>query len=98
MITVFVFNSRTRPATKTKVAARKAANNPMVNFLYPQSKNPWIVQERFVRLISANGKYLLGLEVMAGEGGKQKYAFKKFLQSKVTGMKVVEFAPVSMSK
>ena len=97
MITVFVFNSRTRPATKAKVAARQSAKNPLVRFMYPRSKTPWDSQERFVRLISANGKYLLGLEVKAGEGGKQTYAFKKFLQTKVKDMQVLEFAPASMS-
>lgn len=104
MITVFVFTNRTRPSTKAKLAETKAkakavkvAGNPLVRFFYPQSKTPWNSQERYVRLISANQKYILGLEVTAGEGGKQKYAFKKFLAAKARDMAIVEFAPASMS-
>src|SRR5512137_1600127 len=105
MITVFVFTNKTRPATKAKVAERKASKtaakvegNPLVSFNYPMSKTPWNSLRRYVRLISANQKYILGLEITAKPDGGQKYAFKKFLASKATNMSLVEFAPQSMSK
>ena len=104
MITVFVFTNRTRPSTKAKLAEKKAKakaakveGNPLVRFFYPQSKTPWNSQLRHVRLISANQKYILGLEVMAQPDGGQKYAFKKFLAAKAKEMSIVEFAPQSMS-
>lgn len=103
MITVFVFTNRTRKATKAKVqqakakkTAAKVEGNPLVEFFYPQSKTPWNTQQRFVRVISANGQYLTGLEITPTPEG-QKYAFKKFCQSKIRDMKVLEFAPASMS-
>jgi hypothetical protein len=104
MITVFVFTNRTRTSTKAKLAqakakvkAAKVAGNPLVSFSYPLSKEPWNSKQRYVRLISANQKYLLGLEVTALPSGEQKYAFKKFLAPKVRNMAMVEFAPASMS-
>lgn len=104
MITVFVFTNRTRPSTKAKLAqakakvkAAKVAGNPLVSFYYPMSKEPWNSMRRYVRLISANQKYILGLEVTALPSGEQKYAFKKFLAAKATNMSLVEFAPASMS-
>lgn len=105
MITVFVFTNRTRKSTKAKVQQAKAkakasavAGNPLVSFYYPMSKTPWNSMRRYVRLISANQKYILGLEVTAKPDGGQSYAFKKFLAAKATNMSLVEFAPQSMSK
>lgn len=105
MITVFVFG--TRPVSVTpKVAARKRAkypvdNNPEVAFLYPCSKEPWVRRLRRVKLIGADSRYYVGLEVSnyktpSGQI-KARHQFKKFLRNKATNFELVSFAPESIS-
>lgn len=97
MITVFVFDSR--PKAKAKVQ-RPIEKNPLVKFFYPSSKS-FGDKQRLVRLISANGMYVVGLEISNYKTPKgeirQRHQFKKFRQSKVQNMQLVEFAPESMS-
>lgn len=102
MITVFIFNSRTRPATKVKVAQRKAhvvakqhpvEKNPLVQFYYPMSKTPWNNSLRSVWLISADAKYYIGIEILSDN----KVAFKKFLKTKASQMAVLEFNSSSLT-
>jgi len=92
-ITVFVFSNKVRAKAKTKAAIEK---NPLVSFFYPLSSNPGNVKLRQVRLISANPKHLVGLEIVKGEG-RTKYHYKKFSQPKVCDLKLEEFNPKSMS-
>jgi hypothetical protein len=103
---VFIFTNGT---VATKLAKKKAKvkvsrgkvqnkfhNNPLVSFEYPMSKEPWDSERRYVRLISANQKYIIGLEITALPSGEQKYIFKKFLVAKASEMFIEEFAPQSM--
>lgn len=102
MITVFVFG--TRPVSVTpKVAARRKAkypvdNNPVVTFNYPRS-NPWDFSsdERTVKLIGADERYYVGLEVTETAAGKPRHQFKKFLRNKARNFRLVSFAPQSIS-
>ncbi len=76
----------TQPATveaKKKVAA--VEKNPLVSFFYPKHNDNGVSLERKVRLISSNGKYIIGLEVT------DKNRFKKFLATKAKHLKLVEF-------
>ena len=63
--------------------------NPLLSFLYPRSG--WRTDDkncnklRQVRLIAANDKYFIGLEV------SDKNRFKKFLKQKATQVQVAEF-------
>lgn len=88
MITVFVFKNH--PVTVSeRVAAKKKTkhpveNNPRVRFTYPSKEWPWR-GERNVRLIAADGKYLIGLDM----GDKNR--FKKFRRDRVAGLELVEF-------
>lgn len=103
MITVFVFKSHPVSVTP-KVAARKSAkypvdNNPVVSFDYPHS-NPWDFSSdtRTVKLIGADARYYVGLEVTQSPvSGKLKHQFKKFLRSKARNFRLVSFAPESIS-
>ena len=92
-ITVFVFSNKVRAKAKTKAAVEK---NPLVSFRYPKSKEPWNPTSRKVRLISANPKHLVGLEIIK-VGDRTKYQYKKFSQDKVALFKLEEFNPESMS-
>ena len=102
MITVFVFG--TRPVSvNRKVAARKSVkypvdNNPVVSFNYPRS-NPWDFSsdERTVKLIGADARYYVGLEVTQTDTGKVRHQFKKFLRYKARNFRLVSFAPESIS-
>jgi hypothetical protein len=64
--------------------------NPLVHFNYPSSNICWHSPERIVRLIAVNRKYIVGIEV------SDKNKFKKFLRSKATGFKIVEFNPTAI--
>ena len=102
MITVFVF--KTHPVSVApKVAARKSAkypvdNNPVVTFDYPHS-NPWDFSSdtRTVKLIGANARYFVGLEVTQTPSGKVRHQFKKFLRNKARNFRLESFAPESIS-
>lgn len=61
--------------------------NPLVSFYYPNSKLGGQSTRRDVRLIGANGKYYIGVEVTPGTPAK----FKKFLRYKASYMTVQEF-------
>jgi hypothetical protein len=62
--------------------------NPLVSFYYPKSGgSSWNKTYRLVRLIAADAKYYIGLEV------NDKNRFKKFLRSKVSQFTFVEFNP-----
>jgi hypothetical protein len=68
--------------------------NPLVFFDYPVSTMAGYVRNRAVRVISSNCQYLTGLELLPGT---DKWQFKKFCQSKITGMRLSSFNPESMS-
>jgi len=101
MITVFVFKGKHQVSVqhvtaekRKRVKAKKVHpvdKNPRVLFFYPQSKTPWNSQLRNVRVIGANDKYLIGLEI------SDKNRFKKFLKSKITDLQLQEFAPESVN-
>ncbi len=65
--------------------------NPRVRFTYPSSKDMYQILERDVRVIGANQKYVVGLEI------SDKNRFKKFLKSKMNNLSLVEFSPESVS-
>lgn len=101
-ITVFVFGSHPVSVTP-KVAARKKAkypvdNNPVVTFDYPHS-NPmdFTSENRVVKLIGADQKYYVGLEVKFNGTSKPTHQFKKFLRHKARNFRLVSFAPESIS-
>jgi hypothetical protein len=95
MITVFVFNSDHKVKVKPEVAAKRKAkgwveNNPLVNFFYPEhGDGP--DKYRLVRLISADERYLLGLDVY------DKNRTKKFLRENVRDLKLLEFNPAALN-
>jgi hypothetical protein len=68
--------------TKKKIAALE--KNPLISFFYPHRDLP-IKTWRNVRLIAANKKYFIGLEV------SDKNRFKKFLKSEATQLSISEF-------
>jgi hypothetical protein len=99
MITFHIFINGLRTLNKKKAKAKvdnKINNNPLISFDYPMSKEPRDSVRRYVRLISANQKYIIGLEITALPSGEQKYIFKKFLVAKASEMFIEEFAPQSM--
>ena len=53
-------------------------NNPLVEFFYPMSDNPFMDKSRTVRLISANSTHFTGLE----QQDNWKWQYKKFLRSR----------------
>jgi len=65
--------------------------NPLVKFRYPKSESSWELPYRTVRLISANEKYLVGIEI------SDKNKFKKFLRKKASSFEFLEFNKESMS-
>lgn len=69
-----------------------ATGNPMVSFYYPMSSEPWNSKLRVLRVISANGKYLTGLERVGGG-----WQYKKFLAAKAKEMQITSFNPQAMS-
>jgi len=72
--------------------ANQVEKNPLATFFYPMSDQPWNSRKRLVRVISANPKYITGLEHKDG-----KWKFKKFLQTKAHDFSMVSFNPSSMS-
>ena len=73
---------------KSKTALVKehsVEKNPLICFWYPSSKFPALKHWRQVRLIAADNKYFVGLEV------SDKNRFKKFLKQKATQVQVAEF-------
>jgi len=100
MITVFLFKSHPVQTTPVVAAKRKRKSPhpteklPLVRFDYPKSGDPsWAhPQERQVRLIGANAKYYVGVEVNC-----EKPGYKKFLRRKASQFTVLEFSPESIS-
>ena len=86
-----------REAARAFRRAEIKASHPLVRFHYPDSKQPWVTHLQNLRLISANSKYMIGLEVTVKPNGREKYQFKKFLRSKMGTVDFVEFKPDSMS-
>jgi len=75
------------PSTMEKHPVKK---NPLVTFVYPHS-HTGIPRMRLVRLIGANHRYFIGLDV------NDKNRFKKFLRSKGSNFRLQEFNPESIS-
>ena len=97
MMTVYVFHSTHKVNVSEKTAAkRKVVNpvekNPLIQFNYPKSQNPYTYARRVVRLIASNAKYYMGLEVT------DKNRFKKFLRSKAFCTSILEFNPKALVK
>jgi hypothetical protein len=100
MITVFVFKTPTKPVGKVRskavVAPRKIEENPLVQFSYPSSKHVGPV-ERNVRLIAADDRYLIGLEILPNEkGGKPRHQFKKFRRDRLQFLRLKSFNPSAL--
>jgi len=102
MITVYIFNTKHKVLVTPEVAAKRKVikkdpkkvnpieKNPLVVFSYPSKELP--SKLRRVRLISADGKYLIGLEV------SDHNRFKKFLRTRITStIQLVEFNPTAMA-
>ena len=89
MISVFVFNNNKSEIKKKK--KHPVENNPMVVFTYPSKTFGGNCINRYVRVISCNSKYLIGLDT------EDKNRFKKFLVSKAGTIRLVEFNSSSMS-
>ncbi len=96
MITVFVFGTKHKVKVTPKVAAKRkkvhpVEKNPRLQFFYPSSKRPEVNQFRDVRVIGANAKYVVGLQI------NDKNKFKKFLKAKMRVVNLAEFSPESVS-
>lgn len=78
-------------AVKKKVLPTKKVhpveNNPLVSFMYPSSQDTRVLKNRFVRLLGANHKYVIGLEILP----ENKFQFKKFCKNKILGFEVLAF-------
>jgi hypothetical protein len=61
------------------------SKSPLVTFYYPSRENHLTFTRRSVRLIAADAKYVIGLDV------NDKFKFKKFLRKKASMIEVVEF-------
>ena len=101
MITVYVFHQKVAEAKAKKLkavpSAKSVANNPLVSFLYPKSNTAWDSPMRLVRLISADSKYLWGLEITRTPGtNKLKYHPKRYLRSKAQCFDFIDFNKPSM--
>lgn len=101
-ITVFVFGTHPVSVSR-KAAARKSVkypvdNNPVVTFDYPHS-DPFDFSStgRTVKLIGANDRYFIGLEVKESNTGKVRHQFKKFLRNKARNFRLLSFAPETIS-
>jgi len=88
MITIYITETKMPKAVKK----HPVENNPLVKFFYPMSKEPWNTMLRVVRVISSNSTHLIGLEV------SDKNRFKKFKQSSIRDMSLVEWNSEAMSK
>lgn len=103
MITMFVFHNKVAEAkakakaknVKAVPKAKAIENNPLVSFRYVKNDS-WCVPIRTVRLISANAKYLWGLEMKRNDEGKMKYLPKRFLRSNVREFTFLKFNTPSM--
>jgi len=94
MITVYVFSGKHKVEVKDSVAARRKTShpiesNPLVRFFYPCKEGG--TSFRTVRLIGANDRYYVGLDVC------DKNRYKKFLRSRATHISLVEFNTASIS-
>ena len=59
---------------------------PLVSFNYFSSKEPWASSRtRVIRLIAANDKYMIGLDVNDG------FQYKKFLRDKMSNVGIINF-------
>ena len=81
--------------TPTRVAALKASGwtpvvrtvRPLVQFTYPSRDKFPTRTVRSVRLIKADARYYIGVEILADN----TFKFKKFLKNKATNFEVLEF-------
>jgi hypothetical protein len=93
--TVFVIASKPEVVNpfKRKVAPKPhpVEKNPLVSFYYPNSKDGQSTH-RMVRLIGANRKHYIGVEVTAGK----RAHFKKFLRCNATYFIIHEYNPESV--
>lgn len=80
-----------KPVEPAKQQQHPIEKNPLVRFSYPSSKEPWTTVEREVRVIGANGTYIVGVQL------NDKKGYKKFLRSKMFNFRLVEFSPESIS-
>lgn len=99
MITVFLLKTpRTKRDSKRRSRVRRIEENPLMQFKYPSSKYPHLpYTTRKVRLIAANRKYFIGLEVIEQEGRKPKHQFKRFRRDEVLYPELIEFNPSALS-
>jgi len=98
MITVYVFGGHPVKVTPKVAALKRKSNvkkphpiekNPRVRFFYPHKDGPETLRD--VRVIGANDKYVVGLQI------NDKNRFKKFLKSRMTHFTLAEFSPLSVS-
>lgn len=97
MITVFVFKTPTKGKVRSRAvtANRKIDENPLVQFEYP-SKRSVMPITRQVRLIAADDKYLIGLEIISAPGDKPKHQFKKFRRDRMAFLRLKSFNPSAL--
>lgn len=99
MITVFVFQGKKGLSVSPKAAAKlkraeskkqhPVEKNPRVTFYYPSSDHPGYTYSRNVRVIGANEKYIVGLDI----GDKNR--FKRFRKDRMTNVQLMEFNPLA---
>jgi hypothetical protein len=96
MMTIFVFNGKHKVSVSHATALKKknvhpVEFNPLVSFTYPSSDEPWVLKDRTLRLIAANNKYYIGLDI----GDKNR--FKKFRRDKARDFKILNFNDAALS-
>lgn len=82
---------------KAKKVKHPIEKTPLVSFMYPRSgwrtDDPKCNKLRHVRLIAADNKYFIGIEILGGN----RFQFKKFLKSKASQVAIAEFNPEVIS-
>lgn len=80
-----------RKKTVAKKKEHPVEKNPLVKFQYPSKSKDYGYGYREVRLISANGKYLVGLDI------NDNNRFKKFRRDRIMrGIDLLEFNPKAL--
>jgi hypothetical protein len=85
-------NIKTVVRQPVKKAVHPVEKAPLVTFSYPRSQTPWVKSKRAVRLIAANDRYMVGIEILENN----RFHFKKFLRSKMEMVSLVEFNPTAI--
>ncbi len=88
MITVYlvpVKNARIK-----KIDFSQLKKDLVVQFDYPESKAPWEVSLRVVKVLSTTREHLVGLEMGYSPSGNRTFKYKKYLKEKMEELHLIE--------